>query len=74
MSKRFEVCALVLTCNFKHHKTLLSPVCSFAVCGRMEGMTFALHVGDVTCKELNLSEGPAAVTVDSREHKKRLGG
>lgn len=74
MSKRFEVCALVLTCNFKHHKALLSPVCSFAMCTSMEGMTFALHVGDVTCKELNLSEGPAAVIVDSTEHKKRLDG
>lgn len=40
----------------------------------MEGMTFALHLGDVTCKELNLSEGPAAVIVGSTEHKKRLDG
>lgn len=74
MSKSCEVCALVLTCNCKHHKALLSPLCSFAMCGRIEGMTFALHVGDVTCKELNLSEGPAAVIVDSTEHKKRFDG
>lgn len=72
--KRCEVCALILTGNFQHHKALLSPVCSFAMCGRMEGMTFALHLGDVTCKELNLSEGLAAVIVDSTQHKNRLDG
>lgn len=35
-------------------------------------MTFALHLGDVTCEELKLSEGPAAVTVDSTEQKRDL--
>lgn len=37
-------------------------------------MTFAMHVSDVTCKELNLSEGSTAVIVESTEQKKGLIG
>lgn len=35
-------------------------------------MTFAMQISDVTHKELNLLEGPTAVTVESMEQKEKL--
>lgn len=35
-------------------------------------MVFTMHISDVTHKELDLLEGPTAVTVESMEQKEKL--